>query len=230
MSKRISKLSRKCKTKNNEATLLNAFDKSTDDFQDEPVSLKAGVKSLRTNVVDEPKDMGTHKVSVVSENIYSVCKKLSAKPHNQCSKVLSSSKVISPNKNLSPKRSNVNEEQRKSKGIQINNEKPTQLKTRRQLRSVSNTNTIIEKPSILSIETVENNVEDAVSTKLPSCPLCARGFKAGQETKRTAHLKECGTSLGIGTEELVKLRRLEVNLFLYLLCNQGNEANLSVAM
>ena len=99
MSKRISKLSRKCKSKNNQATLLKPFDKSTDDFEDDPVPLKAVSKSHRTKAAGVPMNRGTHKESVISENIYSVCKKLSAEPRSQCSKI-SSSEVICPTKKL----------------------------------------------------------------------------------------------------------------------------------
>ena len=55
-------------------------------------------------------------------------------------------------------------------------------------------------------------LEELVILKLPPCPFCRKEFKSGCETRRIAHLKECGTSLGVSAEDLVKLHRLEVNL------------------
>ena len=57
-------------------------------------------------------------------------------------------------------------------------------------------------------------LEEGVILKLPPCPFCRKEFKSGCETRRISHLKECGTSLGVSAEDLVKLHRLEVNFYL----------------
>lgn len=62
-----------------------------------------------------------------------------------------------------------------------------------------------EEP-VLSTNIVNTDVAQCVSQK---CHFCGKLFKEGQELTRLSHLKSCGNNLGIGTEELLKIRQLE---------------------
>ena len=47
------------------------------------------------------------------------------------------------------------------------------------------------------------------SAAVPPCPFCGKSFKVEQELARLAHLKSCGTQLGLGVDQLLEVRKLE---------------------
>ena len=225
MSKRVSKLSRKCTTKNVQALKSNTFDKSSDDFEDDTRTI------TRNSVTRSNKDVNSRatkglKCNGSNTSIASVCKKLA---------------VNSDVKHIDDKENSLfkNGDRKKNTDITHQGNKCridyTTIKSRSS-KEVSSTNiefissddteneTVNEKP--LDIEPYppihpQNRSEESsasrIVSKLAPCPLCGKEFKAGLEGKRIVHLKECGSLLGVPTEDLVKMRRLEVRIVVYLI-------------
>ena len=44
---------------------------------------------------------------------------------------------------------------------------------------------------------------------LPSCPFCEKTFASGQNLARASHLKSCGNQLGLDTNQLLQIKKLE---------------------
>ena len=224
MSKRVSKLSRKCTTKNVQALKSNTFDKSSDDFEDDTRTI------TRNSVTRSNKDVNSRatkglKCNGSNTSIASVCKKLA---------------VNSDVKHIDDKENSLfkNGDRKKNTDITHQGNKCridyTKIKSRSS-KEVSSTNiefissddteneTVNEKPDIEPYPPMhpQNRSEESsasrIVSKLAPCPLCGKEFKAGLEGKRIVHLKECGSLLGVPTEDLVKMRRLEVRIVVYLI-------------
>ena len=223
MSKRTSKLSRKCVNKDNVALKINALDNSSDDFQDNVRPLtRNNMKHFDKNNKNVTKE-DTHRGQVL--DIHSVCKNLSVKSIDKCQKT-----EQNHNKNAIKNEDPVmilskydSEKQNQTSKITIphsqkanQNPKSFLLKDDTKIDTLK-TLEILPESSLNAPEpiTKELEIKNGVNLKLAPCPLCNKEFKFGSECKRISHLKECGTMLGVRAEDLVKLRRLEV-LFITL--------------
>lgn len=55
----------------------------------------------------------------------------------------------------------------------------------------------------------EEKENGETESNLPPCPLCGKTFRPGQFTTRGSHMKLCGSSRGMTTEQLIQIRQLE---------------------
>ena len=214
MSKRTSKLSRKCVNKNTQV-LNNVLDKSSDEFQDD---VRPFSRNQKNSNKDSNKDSKENTSNGPVVNIYSVCNKLSVKHTDNINK---EDKCLNPpDGNSSTALSKHNSQKIKDclevtvpdqqavfrsteKLFQEQDEKtdvPVQVE-------ISTKSSVDLNPTAI---TGELKMRESASLKIQPCPLCRKEFKIGHETKRISHLKECGTLLGVPAEDLVKMRRLEV--------------------
>ena len=70
----------------------------------------------------------------------------------------------------------------------------------------------ILKDSILkdTIEVNDTSTNASIATTtLPPCPFCGKKFNNAQELSRLSHLKACATQLGVDTNQLLEIRKLE---------------------
>ena len=64
--------------------------------------------------------------------------------------------------------------------------------------------------SIVKNDVIQNDTT-AVETliTLPPCPFCQKKFSSNQELTRITHLKACATPLGVDTNQLLEIKKLE---------------------
>ncbi len=60
-----------------------------------------------------------------------------------------------------------------------------------------------------SIACDRSSINRSKTSSLPPCPFCSKVFQLGQELTRVSHLKTCGSTLGVSTSELLKIKELE---------------------
>ena len=189
----------------------NYMNKSSDDFEDDTKHFtRNAVKKLNNDgkiALDKPS------VTTSKRNILSVCKEFSVantRKKDYAIKVVSNEKIVEDLKSMANKNKKTiqsNDSQTREDNNmppKINDKQNQQTHTKVSEKATNSTENI----DIVSNSHTLCNKEDV---KIPPCPLCGKDFKSNNE-KRTAHLKECGSLHGMRTEDLIKVRRLEVNI------------------
>ena len=215
MSKKTSKLSRKCANKQVQPLLDNYMNKSSDDFEDDT---KHFTRNTVKNVNKNQRTALSKSITTSKNKIRSALQEFSVdcsskKPSNNKENAFS---LISDNKisesiklmNEGEKTTNVisSHDKNPSDCIPLNIDKSDLGRRKQDKKEVTDN---VEPTSKTKIQ---NSKSDTI---LPPCPLCGKEFRSSLE-KRTAHLKECGSLLGMRTEDLIKVHRLEVNYFCLL--------------
>ena len=215
MSKKTSKLSRKCANKQVQPLLDNYMNKSSDDFEDDTKhftrnTVKIINKNQRT-ALSKSTTSSKYKIrSALQEFSVDNSRK---KPSNNKENAFS---LISDNK-ISESIEFINKEE-KAKNVTFSHDRnphdfiPLNIDKSDLGRSKHDKNEVTENVEPTSKTKIQNSKNDTI---LPPCPLCGKEFRSSLE-KRTAHLKECGSLLGMRTEDLIKVHRLEVNYFCLL--------------
>ena len=219
MSKRVSKLSRKCANKNSHRLNIHNLDKSSDDFEEDVRPFTRNSVKIANKDRNTSSKKAACKEGVLS--IYSVCNKLSANQgdkknysnENVINKI-TQEKTITEEKCTTEKLGSVSAITQELHPITLNNIvariEPHDDATYGTGEALdTDTKTEINQQPGRASEKSELITEE--NLKLPPCRLCGKDFKNNHEGKRIAHLKECGAQLGVGAGDLLKLRRLEVN-------------------
>ena len=213
MSKKASKLSRKCANKHVQPLLDNYMNKSSDDFEDDSKhftrntvknlnkdqqnalskSVTSSKNKIRSALQEFSVDSSTRKPSNNKENAFSLIS------HN---KISESIKFINGRE-----KTNISSSHDKNP----NDCMPLNIDKSDLGRSKHDKKAATENVEPTSKTKIQNSKNDTI---LPPCPLCGKEFRSSLE-KRTAHLKECGSLLGMRTEDLIKVHRLEVNNFCF---------------
>ena len=72
---------------------------------------------------------------------------------------------------------------------------------------------IFEKPQSTQIDIEVDEIEESTilpsnkTSFLPPCPFCGKTFN--KDSTRISHLKSCGTQLGVNTNQLIEIKKLE---------------------
>ena len=215
MSKKTSKLSRKCANKHVQPILDNYMNKSSDDFEDDT---KRFTRNTVKNLNKDQRTALSKSMTSSKNKIRSALQEFSVdsssrKPSNNKENAFS---LISDNK-VSESIEFINKVE-KAKNVSSSNDRnpkdyiPLDIDKRDIGRSKHDKKELTENVETTSKTKIQNNKNDTI---LPPCPLCGKEFRSSLE-KRTAHLKECGSLLGMRTEDLIKVHRLEVNYFCLL--------------
>ena len=204
MSKRTSKLSRKCASKNTQSLIEKYMNKSSDDFEDDAKQFTRNtIKNIKNsqNVINK---------SVTSrKNIRSVLREFSV--DNNTKKEAEKLKAfdISNVKTADVFKSLDEEKDASSENVKPSSNAPTKIidKNDAICKVLDEDDSSAKHLSEASSKTTRlTNLDDIHN---PPCPLCGKEFRTNK-ANRTAHLKECGSVHGMRTEDLIKVRRLEV--------------------
>ena len=208
MSKRTSKLSRKCASKNTQSLIEKYMNKSSDDFEDDAKQFTRNtIKNIKNsqNVINK---------SVTSrKNIRSVLREFSV--DNNTKKEAEKLKAFDiGNVKAADVFKSFDEEKDasiiySSKNVKPSNNAPTKIidKNDAICKVLDEDDSSAKHLSEASSKTTRlTNLDDIHN---PPCPLCGKEFRTNK-ANRTAHLKECGSVHGMRTEDLIKVRRLEV--------------------
>ena len=208
MSKRTSKLSRKCANKNTQSLIEKYMNKSSDDFEDDAKQFTRNtIKNIKNNQNVINKSVTSRK------NIRSVLQEFSVdnntkkeadklKAYDICNDVKTADvlKSLDKEKDASIIYSSEN--------VKPKNNAPTKIIDKNDaICKVSEDDSSAKHLSEASSKT--NRLTNSDEVHNPPCPLCGKEFKTNK-ANRTAHLKECGSVHGMRTEDLIKVRRLEV--------------------
>jgi hypothetical protein len=219
MSKKVSKLSRKCANKNTHRLNINNLDKSSDDFEDDARPFTRN----SVKIINKNRNTSSKKVAGKDglSSIYSVCNKLSANKSDtkMCNNEnvpnkITKEKTITEENCTNGKIISVSAITQGAHPITLNNivaHLEPHEDSNYGTAKILDTDTTKEVQDKLTRVSEEPQLIAEGNFKLPPCRLCGKYFKNNHEAKRIAHLKECGALLGVGAGDLVKLRRLEVN-------------------
>ena len=64
-----------------------------------------------------------------------------------------------------------------------------------------------EKPNVEISEISEIAPPPEIEIPIPPCPFCGKSFQSG--ITRSSHLKSCGNHLGVDTNQLLEIKKLE---------------------
>ena len=209
MSKRTSKLSRKCASKNTQSLIEKYMNKSSDDFEDDAKQFTRNtIKNIKNsqNVINK---------SVTSrKNIRSVLREFSV--DNNTKKEAEKLKAfdISNDVRTDDVLKSLDKEKDasiiySSENVKPNNNAPTKIIDKNDaICKVSDEDDSSAK-HLSEASSKNNRLTNLDDVHNPPCPLCGKEFRTNK-ANRTAHLKECGSVHGMRTEDLIKVRRLEV--------------------
>ena len=74
--------------------------------------------------------------------------------------------------------------------------------------SISKINETVPTKDICTASALKSASSSSAPT-LPSCPFCEKTFASGQTLSRASHLKSCGNQLGLDTNQLLQIKKLE---------------------
>ena len=75
--------------------------------------------------------------------------------------------------------------------------------------SISKINETAPPKDICTASELKSASSSSATMTLPSCPFCQKTFVSGQKLSRASHLKSCGNQLGLDTNQLLQIRKLE---------------------
>ena len=202
MSKKTSKLSRKCANKREAQPLMDKYmNKSTDDFEDDTKhftrnTIKTLNKDKKNNISQTTTKPKNYVRSGLQEFAVESCTNKPRDKENAFSQVSGSVEGRTQTQSI------VSSHDRESNDTLSTNIIENRIGCRK-------TDDTIDNMKQLDFDDNKITKISKNDTIVPPCPLCGKEFRSCKD-KRTAHLKECGSLHGIRTEDLIKVRRLEV--------------------